>query len=76
MSPNRVIDLRIDCSYCILQHRILTELIFGGYDVCKPAATEYPSAQWLAGRREVGGTPYDCSGPLRHRVPVEILIIA
>jgi hypothetical protein len=39
MSPNRVIDLRIDCSYCILQHRILTELIFGGHDVCKLAAT-------------------------------------
>ena len=36
MPANRVIALGIYWSYCILRHQILTELIFGGHDVCQP----------------------------------------
>jgi len=48
---DRVIALGNYCSYCILRHRILTELIFGGHDAQQSAATADPSSQGLAGLR-------------------------
>ena len=66
MSTNRVVDPGIYCSYCILRHRILTELFFGGHDAQQSAASADPSSQGLAGLRSVGGTPCDLTGPLRH----------
>ena len=35
---DRVIALGIYCRYCILQRRILTELVFGGHDARQTAA--------------------------------------
>ena len=32
MSDNRVVDLGIYWTYCILRHQILTERVFGGHD--------------------------------------------
>ena len=52
---DRVIALGIYCSYCILLRRTLTELIFGGHDAQRSAATADPSSQGLAGLRSVGG---------------------
>ena len=49
MPANRALDLRINYSYCILRHQILTGLIFGGHDVCLPAAATDSSSQGLAG---------------------------
>ena len=51
MPTNRVIDLGIYCSYCILRHQILTELIFGGHDARQTEGTPDPSSQGLAGLR-------------------------
>ena len=53
---NRVIALGIYCRYCILRHRILTELIFGDHDARQTEETPDPASQGLAGLREVGGT--------------------
>jgi len=63
-----VIALGIYCRYCILRHRILTELIFGGHDARQTEGTPDRASQGLAELREVGGTPRYRAGPLRHRV--------
>jgi len=54
VSANRALALGINCSYCILRDQILTELIFGGHDVCQTKGTPHPASQGLAGLREVG----------------------
>ena len=54
MFANRVVDLGIYRGYCMLRQQILTELVFGGHDVCQPAATADSSSQGLAGLGHVG----------------------
>jgi hypothetical protein len=51
MSANQVIDLGIYISYCIIHHQILTELIFGAYNVRQTETTADSSSQGLAGGR-------------------------
>jgi hypothetical protein len=48
-APNRVVGLGIYRSYCILRHRILTELVLGGYDTHQTTATTDVSSHGLAG---------------------------
>jgi hypothetical protein len=54
------LDIGINCSYCILGDQILTELVFGGFDACQPAATANPSYQRLASLHK------DCTGVPPH----------
>ena len=50
---DRAIGLGIYCRYCMLQRRILTELVFGGHDAHQTTATADPSSQELANLRQV-----------------------